>query len=151
MRHETQEVDNEIYRIFVSALTQLNLDTCSNISTRDNRLLRRIVKECRKRDVRASDIINSWDDIEEEEKNLLFPYQNNADMMINSALEYELGVLYSYAMPLLRSVRLEDGMAYTTARRLMAFLELVNPISPELVPTDSVLREFIGGSAFLLS
>ena len=143
--------ENEIYRIFVSALTQLNLDTCSNISTRDNRLLRRIVKECRKRDVRASDIINSWDDIEEEEKNLLFPYQNNADMMINSALEYELGVLYSYAMPLLRSVRLEDGMAYTTARRLMAFLELVNPISPELVPTDSVLREFIGGSAFLLS
>ncbi len=143
--------ENEIYRIFVSALTQLNLDTCSNISTRDNRLLRRIVKECRKRDVSPADIINSWDDIEEEEKNLLFPYQNNADMMINSALEYELGVLYSSAMPLLRSVRLEDGMAYTTARRLMAFLELVNPISPELVPSDSVLREFIGGSAFLLS
>ena len=143
--------ENEIYRIFVSALTQLNLDTCSNISTRDNRLLRRIVKECRQRDVKPSEIINEWEDIEEEEKNLLFPYQNNADMMINSALEYELGVLYADAMPLLRSVRLEDGMAYTTARRLMAFLELVNPISPELVPSDSVLREFIGGSAFLLS
>ena len=143
--------ENEIYRIFVSALTQLNLDTCSNISTRDNRLLRRIVKECRQRDVKPNEIINEWEDIEEEEKNLLFPYQNNADMMINSALEYELGVLYADAMPLLRSVRLEDGMAYTTARRLMAFLELVNPISPELVPSDSVLREFIGGSAFLLS
>ncbi len=143
--------ENEIYRIFVSALTQLNLDTYSNISTRDNRLLRRIVKECRLRDVKPSEIINQWEEIEEEEKNLLFPYQNNADMMINTALEYELGVLYSYAMPLLRSVKLEDGMAYTTARRLMAFLELVNPISPELVPPESVLREFIGGSAFLLS
>ncbi len=143
--------DSLIYRIFVSALTQLNLDTYSSISTRDNRLLRRIVKECRTRDVKPADIINEWEEIEEEEKSLLFPYQNNADMMINSALEYELGVLYSYAMPLLRSVRLEEGNAYTTARRLMAFLELVNPISPELVPPDSVLREFIGGSAFLLA
>lgn len=143
--------DSLIYRIFVSALTQLNLDTYSSISTRDNRLLRRIVKECRTRDVKPADIINEWEEIEEEEKSLLFPYQNNADMMINSALEYELGVLYSYAMPLLRSVRLEEGTAYTTARRLMAFLELVNPISPELVPSDSVLREFIGGSAFLLA
>ena len=143
--------DSTIYRIFVSALTQLNLDTYSSISTRDNRLLRRIVKECRSRDVKPADIINEWEEIEEEEKSLLFPYQNNADMMINSALEYELGVLYSFAMPLLRSVRLEEGTAYTTARRLMAFLELVNPISPELVPPDSVLREFIGGSAFLLS
>lgn len=71
--------------------------------------------------------------------------------MINSALEYELGVLYSYAMPLLRSVRLEEAKAYTTARRLMGFLELVNPISPENVPPDSILREFIGGSVFLLS
>lgn len=143
--------ESTIYRIFVSALTQLNLDTYSSISTRDNRLLRRIVKECRTRDVKPARIINEWEEIEEEEKSLLFPYQNNADMMINSALEYELGVLYSYAMPLLRSVRLEEGTAYTTARRLMAFLELVNPISPELVPSDSVLREFIGGSAFLLA
>ncbi len=143
--------EKNIYRIFVSALTQLNLDTYSSISSRDNRLIRRLVKECRTRDVTPGEIINQWEEIEEEEKNLLFPYQNNADMMINSALEYELGVLYSYAMPLLRSVRLEEGSAYTTARRLMAFLELVNPISPELVPSESVLREFIGGSAFLLS
>ena len=143
--------ENEIYRIYVSALTQLNLDTMSSISTRDNRLIRRIVKECRLRDIRPSQVINEWSDIEEEEKNLLFPYQNNADVMINSALEYELGVLYPYIMPLLRSVTLEEGKAYTTARRLMGFLELINPISPELVPPDSILREFIGGSAFLLS
>ncbi len=140
-----------IYRIFVSALTQLNLDTYSSISTRDNRMLRSLVKECRTKNVKPAEVINHWDEIEEEEKNSLFPYQNNADMMINSALEYELGVLYSYAMPLLRSVRLEEGSAYTTARRLMAFLELVNPISPELVPPESVLREFIGGSAYILS
>ncbi len=143
--------ENMIFRIFVSALTQLNLDTYSIISTRDNRLLRRIVKECKLNHERAADIITGWEKIEEEEKSLLFPYQNNADIMLNSALEYELGVLFSYVMPLLRSVRLEDGAAYTTARRLMALLELVNPISPELVPADSVLREFIGGSAFLLS
>ncbi len=140
-----------IYRIFVSALTQLNLDTYSSISTRDNRMLRSLVKECRTKNVKPADVINHWDEVEEEEKSSLFPYQNNADMMINSALEYELGVLYSYAMPLLRSVRLEEGSAYTTSRRLMAFLELVNPISPELVPPESVLREFIGGSAYILS
>ena len=143
--------ETKIYRIYVSALTQLNLDTFSSISTRDNRLIRRIVKECRTRDVKPSTIIQEWEEIEKEEKNLLFPYQNNADVMINSALEYELGVLYSYAMPLLRSVRLEEAKAYTTARRLMGLLELVNPISPENVPPDSILREFIGGSVFLLS
>lgn len=143
--------EKEIYRIFVSALTQLNLDTYSSISTRDNRLIRRIVKECRTKNLSPVEIINDWERIEEEEKSQLFPYQNNADIMINSALEYELGVLYSYAMPLLRLVHLEDGKAYTTARRLMAFLELVNPISAENVPSESVLREFIGGSAYLLS
>lgn len=143
--------DSEVYRVYVSALTQLNLDTMSNISTRDNRLIRRIVKECRLHSVKPSDVINEWDEIEEEEKALLFPYQNNTDIMINSALEYELGVLSSYALPLLRSVRQEEGSAYTTARRLMAFLELVYPIASEKVPSDSILREFIGGSAYLLS
>ena len=112
----------------------------SGISTRDNRLLRRIVKECRTKGVTVSSVIESWEGIEEEEKSQLFPYQNNADIMINSALEYELGVLSTYAMPLLRSIKPEEGKAYTTARRLMAFLDLVYPIPSEKVPSDSILR-----------
>ena len=143
--------EEEIFRVFVSALTQPSLDTMSGISTRDNRLLRRIVKECRTTSLTPAEVIYSWDGIEEEEKSQLFPYQNNADIMINSALEYELGVLSTYVMPLLRSVTPEEGAAYTTARRLMAFMELVYPIPSEFVPKDSLLREFIGGSTFNLT
>lgn len=140
----------EIFRIYISALTQLNLDTMSGISTTDNRLIRRLVKECRTNYVTPAEILASWPTIEAEEKSQLFPFQNNADVMINSALEYEFGILYSYALPLLRLVHPEDGAAYTTARRLMSFLELVYPIPSEKVPSDSVLREFIGGSAYNL-
>ena len=143
--------DDETFRVFVSALTQPCIDTMSGISTRDNRLLRRIVKECRTKGVTVSSVIESWEGIEEEEKSQLFPYQNNADIMINSALEYELGVLSTYAMPLLRSIKPEEGKAYTTARRLMAFLDLVYPIPSEKVPSDSILREFIGGSVYNLT
>ena len=143
--------DSTIFRVFVSALTQLNLDTMSGISTRDNRLIRRIVKECRTTSITPEEVINSWSGIEEEEKSQLFPYQNNADIMINSALEYELGVLSTYVMPLLRSVTTDQGKAYTVARRLMAFMDLVYPIPSEYVPSDSILREFIGGSAYNLT
>ena len=143
--------DSTIFRVFVSALTQLNLDTMSGISTRDNRLIRRIVKECRTTSITPEEVINSWSGIEEEEKSQLFPYQNNADIMINSALEYELGVLSTYVMPLLRSVTPDQGKAYTVARRLMAFMDLVYPIPSEYVPSDSILREFIGGSAYNLT
>lgn len=143
--------EEEIFRVYVSALTQLNLDTMSGISTRDNRLLRRIVKECRTTTLTPAEVIRSWKNIEEEEKSQLFPYQNNADIMINSALEYELGVLSTYVMPLLRSVSPEEGEAYTVSRRLMAFMELVYPIPSEMVPSDSILREFIGGSTYNLT
>lgn len=140
----------EVFKVYVSALTQLNLDTRCGISTTDNRLLRRLVSTCLKTGQSAKDVLLSWPKIEAEEKEKLFPFQNQADIMVNSALEYELGVLYVYAIPLLRSVKPEHGDAYTQARRLMNFLKLVYPIPTELVPRDSILREFIGGGEYSL-
>lgn len=143
------EVDHKyLFRIYISALTQLNLDSRSRISTTDNRILRRLVRDNRTRGKSAVDTLNMWPSVERGEKQHIFPFQNNADVMINSALEYELGVLTTYAIPLLRSVKRDDGSAYTTARRLLKFLELVYPIPAEDVPSDSLLREFIGGSIF---
>lgn len=143
------DVDPEIcFRIYISALTQLNLDSRSRISTTDNRILRRLVRDHRTRGLSAVDTLTMWPSVEQGEKRYIFPYQNNADVMINSALEYEFGVLSTYAVPLLRSVKKEDGPAYTTARRLLSFLKLVYPIPSESVPNDSLLREFIGGSVY---
>lgn len=137
-----------VFRVYISALTQLNLDSKSRISTTDNRILRRMVRDNRTRNFDAVETLTRWASVERGEKNNIFPYQNNADVMLNSALEYELGVLSPYAIPLLRSVRKEDGECYATARRLLAFLELVYPIPAENVPSDSLIREFIGGSIF---
>ncbi len=136
------------FRIYISALTQLNLDSRSRISTTDNRILRRLVRDHRTRGISAVETLSRWPSVENGEKNYIFPYQDYADVMINSALEYEIGVLSTYATPLLRSVRKEDGPAYTTARRLLSFLKLVYPIPSESVPNDSLLREFIGGSVY---
>ena len=137
-----------LFRIYISALTQLNLDSRLRISTTDNRILRRMVRDNRTRGLDAVETLSRWPSVERGEKYNIFPYQNNADQMINSSLEYELGVLAPYAIPLLRSVRKEDGICYATARRLLAFLELVYPIPSENVPSDSILREFIGKSCF---
>ncbi len=143
------EIDDELtYRIYISALTQLNLDSRSRISTTDNRMLRRMIRDARTRGTSATETLKMWPSVERGEKNHIFPYQNNADAMINSALEYELGVLALYAIPLLKSVKKESGEAFTTAQRLLSFLSLIYPISPESVPKDSILREFIGGSVF---
>lgn len=136
------------YKIYISALTQLNLDSRSRISTTDNRILRRIVRDSRTRGTSVTETLKMWPSVERGEKNHIFPYQNNADAMINSALEYELGVLALYAIPLLKSVKKESGEAFTNAQRLLSFLSFVYPISPESVPNDSILREFIGGSVF---
>lgn len=140
--------DDITYRIYISALTQLNLDSKSRISTTDNRMLRRMIRDARTRGTSATETLLMWPSVERGEKNHIFPYQNNADAMINSALEYELGVLALYAIPLLKSVKKESGYAFTTAQRLLSFLSLIYPISPENVPKDSILREFIGGSVF---
>ncbi len=145
----TASLDNDLlFRVYISALTQLNLDDHNRISTTDNRIIRRIVRDNRTRGTNATATLNMWPSVERGENRYIFPYQNNADVMINSALDYELGVLTPFAQPLLKMVKPSAGAAYETARRLLRFLEHVNPIADTLVPQDSLLREFIGGSEF---
>ena len=137
-----------VFRVYISALTQVNLDTRSRISTTDNRILRRMVRDARTRGITASETLRRWPQVERGEKNNIFPFQNNADVMINSALEYELPVIATYAIPLLKSVKKEDGEPYAVARRLLEFLSIVYPLPSDIVPPDSTLREFIGGSIY---
>ncbi len=137
-----------VFRVYISALTQVNLDTRSRISTTDNRILRRMVRDARTRGITASETLRRWPQVERGEKNNIFPFQNNADVMINSALEYELPVIATYAIPLLKSVKKEDGEPYAVARRLLEFLSIVYPLPSDTVPPDSTLREFIGGSIY---
>lgn len=136
------------FKIYISALTQLNLDDHNRISTTDNRILRRIVRDNRTRSTTAQMTLEMWPSVERGETLHIFPYQNEADVMINSALEYELPVLKPYVEPLLKTVKPEAYDAYPTARRLLGILEHVYPIPADLVPSDSLLREFIGGSEF---
>ena len=107
--------EESIFRVYISALTEVNLDTRSRISTTDNRILRRMIRDNRTRGFDASETLSRFPSVERGEKNHIFPFQNNADVMINSALEYELGVLRPYAIPLLRSVGKENKEAYATA------------------------------------
>ncbi|HKL59507.1 MAG TPA: nucleoside kinase [Sphaerochaeta sp.] len=145
----TNSIDNDsLFRVYISALTQLNLDDHNRISTTDNRMIRRMVRDNRTRGTDATTTLNMWPSVRRGEDTYIFPYQNNANVMINSALDYELGVLSPYAQPLLKMVKPSAGAAYETARRLLKFLENVNPIPDTLVPDDSLLREFIGGSEF---
>ena len=139
-----------IFKIYISALTQLNLDDHNRISTTDNRILRRIVRDNRTRSTTAQMTLEMWPSVERGETLHIFPYQNQADVMVNSALEYELAILKIYAEPLLKTVKPEAYEAYPTARRLLRFLENVYPIPSNRVPSDSLLREFIGGSEFHL-
>lgn len=133
------------FQIYASALTQLNLDRHNRISTTDTRLIRRIVRDARDRGYSAADTISRWESVRRGEKLHIFPYQENAHAMFNSALAYELSVLRPLAEPLLRQV--DPGTpAYIQARRLLAFLEWFSPVSPECLPDNSILREFVGGS-----
>lgn len=136
------------YKVYISALTGLNLDHANRISTTDNRILRRMVRDYRTRGTSAERTLEMWPVVEEGEKNHIFPFQNNADMMINSALGYELAVLSPYAVPLLRSVSEDKKEAYAVSRRLLEFLSYIYPLDSRLVPQDSIIREFIGGSIF---
>lgn len=136
------------FKIYISALTLLNLDSSTRISTTDNRILRRIVRDNRTRGFDAIETLNRWPSVERGEKNHIFPYQNNADVMINSALDYELAILAPKAIPLLRRVKKEDKDAYPSAQRLLSFLSFISPADSTLVPSDSILREFIGSSVY---
>ncbi len=134
-----------IYRIYISALTQLKLDRLNRVATTDTRLIRRIVRDARTRGYSARETIDRWGSVQRGEDRNIFPYQEQADIMFNSALAYESAALKPLAEPLLRQV--EPGTPeYVEARRLLTFLEWFYPADPLLIPEDSILREFIGGS-----
>jgi uridine kinase len=135
---------DSVFRIYISALTQLNIDRHNRVSTTDNRLIRRIVRDARTRGYTAADTIGRWESVHRGERTHIFPYQENADAMFNSALVYELSVLKTYAEPLL--LQLEPGKpGYVEAHRLLAFLNWFEPMPSELIPYNSILREFVGG------
>jgi uridine kinase len=132
-------------RIYVSCLTQLNLDRHNRISTTDTRLLRRIIRDARDRGYTAEQTISHWEAVGRGEKKHIFPYQENADEMFNSALVYELSAIRMLAEPLLRQV-VFGTPEYIEAKRLLSFLQWFLPIGEDLIPDNSILREFIGGS-----
>jgi uridine kinase len=133
------------YRIYVSCLTQLNLDRYNRISTTDTRLIRRIVRDARERGYSATETIARWESVRRGEKRYIFPYQENADEMFNSALVYELSALKPLVEPLLRQVPY-GSPEHIEAKRLLSFMEWFLPIESDLIPDNSILREFIGGS-----
>jgi uridine kinase len=136
---------DRMFRVYVSLLTALNLDLHNRVATTDVRLLRRIIRDAAKRGYSAEQTIDRWESVRRGEKRNIFPYQENADMIFNSGLAYELAVLKPHAEPLLRRVD-PDSPRYVEAKRLLAFLEWVSAASAEYVPDDSLLREFVGGS-----
>jgi uridine kinase len=140
-----EALSGEVFRIYVSALTQLNLDRHNRVSTTDTRLIRRIVRDARERGYSAAQTISRWESVREGEKNYIFPYQENADVMFNSALAYELAALKPLAEPLLRQVQ-HGTPEYIEAKRLLAFLEWFLPLEIDLIPETSIVREFLGGS-----
>lgn len=135
------------YKIYLSALTQLNLDDHNRIPTSDNRLLRRIVRDAQFRGKGAAGTISMWASVQRGERNHIFPFQGKADVMFNTALDYELSVLKVYAEPLLRAVHPTEP-EYSEASRLLVFLNDFSPIPSSYVPGQSIIREFIGDSDF---
>ncbi len=133
--------------IYLSALTELNIDNHVRVSTTDNRLLRRIVRDNRTRGNNVEETLKSWAKVREGEENYIFPYQDEADYTFNTAMIYELGVLKTFVEPLLYSVE-PTSPYYNEAIRLINFLRLFLPIPSESIPSDSILREFIGGGCF---
>ena len=135
------------FKIYVSALTQMNIDEHNRIPTTDGRLIRRMVRDARTRGASAQKTISMWPSVRRGEDENIFPYQESADVVFNSALIYELAVLKQYAEPLLFGIRPEDS-EYLEAKRLLKFLNYFQGIDSNLIPGNSILREFIGGSFF---
>jgi uridine kinase len=140
-----KNLKGEAFRIYVSDLTQLNLDRHNRVSTTDTRLIRRIVRDARERGYTAAQTIGRWESVRRGEKRHIFPFQENADVMFNSALAYELAALKPFAEPLLRQVP-HGTPEYIEAKRLLAFLEWFLPLDIGLIPGTSIVREFLGGS-----
>jgi len=136
------------YKIYISALTQLNLDDHNRIPSTDTRLIRRMVRDFKFRSSSVTDTLGMWNSVRRGEEKNIFPYQEQADIMFNSALTYELGVLKKYVAPLLEQVDISSPY-YTEAKRLLKFLNYILPLEEEdEIPPTSILREFIGGCTF---
>ena len=135
------------YKIYISALTSLNVDDHNRIATTDSRLIRRMVRDARTRGASATHTLRMWSSVRRGEEENIFPFQESADAMFNSALIYELAVLKQFAEPLLYSVR-KDQPEYFEAKRLLKFLEYFLGVSSENLPNNSIVREFVGGSCF---
>jgi len=136
------------YKIFVSAITPISIDAHNPIPTSDNRLLRRIVRDYRTRGYSAEDTINRWNSVRRGEEKNIFPFQESADTMFNSALIFELSVLKTFAEPILRAVP-ETSPAFNDATTLLKFLSYFQPMSDREIPPTSILRGFLGGSSFV--
>lgn len=135
------------FRIYISALTQLNIDEHNPLPTTDGRLLRRIVRDARTRNTTAQETLGMWHSVRRGEEKYIFPFQEGADVMFNSALVYEIAVLKTYAEPLLFQIP-RDSAEYPEAKRLLKFLDYFLPLPTEDIAQNSLVREFIGGSCF---
>ncbi len=140
--------EKHTFKIFISALTQISMDEHTHISTSDNRIIRRAIRDSKYRGYTAADTIRRWPSVRRGEEKNIFPFQENADVMFNSATLYELGVLKKYIDPLLKMVP-ENQPEYMEAMRLLKLLSYFKPIDDEEIPPTSLLREFLGGSSFL--
>lgn len=144
----TYELDSQDkYKIYISPLNQLSIDEETKVSTLDSRLLRRMVRDNTTRGHDVEKTLAMWSSVRAGEEKYIFPYEAEADAMFNSGLLYEYGVIRPFAVPLLDSVK-EDSIYYPDAQRLKAFITRFEEISPEYIPLNSILREFIGGGCF---
>lgn len=139
--------DKNKFKIFISAMTQLNIDNHNRISTSDSRLIRRIVRDNQFRGTSAEKTISTWDYVTRGEQNNIFPFQENADVIFNSATVYELAVLKTYIEPLLFKID-KSKPEYVTAERIIKFMDYFLGANPDIVPKNAIMKEFIGGSCF---
>lgn len=144
----TAQIDDSVkFKIYTSALTSISMDNLSRISTTDNRLIRRIIRDYHTRNSNASATLKRWTSVKDGEQKHIFPYQENADIVFNSSLFYEISVLKKYVEPMLLEVP-NTTIEYGEARRLLNFLDNFRPINADEIPHASIIREFIGGSNF---
>jgi uridine kinase len=139
--------EEQKYRVYASALTTILLDNHNYIPTTDNRLLRRIIRDYKYRGMSAQETIRRWPSVRRGEDKWIFPYQENADAMFNTAMMFELAVIRGQAIPALEQVP-ENCEEYAEAYRLLKFLRYIKPIPEDQIPPTSLLREFLGGSSF---
>lgn len=135
------------YKVYISCLTVLNIDYYNRISTTDSRLIRRLVRDKQFRNYEGIKTLEVWPSVNRGEAKNIFPFQEEADSMFNSSLIYELGVLKKYAVPLLQEIK-KESPEFVEAKRLLAIFSYFEDIPDELVPSNSLLKEFVGGSIF---